>query len=252
MQVHRYREVEVFHQNQFSSVALCEDICDKNKLYIVKTIKCSQVMFANELYALSLLKDSQYVPKLINSFQCTDCVWKIVLDYVPSKTLKAYGKLTPKQTRQLFNAYQSVLNALYKGGLILLDVKPDNILVNENGMCFIIDFGGCVYERSINHTSTLVYTEGYLPPEWEAGMVFTPRLFRRIAVWSIGLTLYYALYGDLMIERSMKKTCLGQRQYTRRESTPDGSNDIVTLIKKLLNVYTHRLSYRKLLAYKLN
>lgn len=247
--INRYREREVYHKRDNSMVVKCADICDGNKEYIMKRITGVKDFFKNEKDCLDLLKSCKHVPKIVQTFGDSSLTWVIIMEYIPSRTLLQCGKLTVDQIEKLFATFQTVLNILYRGGFVMLDIKPDNILVDDEFNFYIIDFGGCVRINQLGQSS-LVYTEDYLPPEYEHGNRVSIDIFYSIAVWSVGICLYYALYGDINWELE-DTTCLRQKRLVDRDDTPCHSKKIVRLLNKLMNVYTSRMSYSKMLNTKL-
>ena len=67
----------------------------------------------------------------------------------------------PEKTK-LRNTLTSILEALeymHAAGVIHRDIKPDNIIIQENGSAVLIDFGAALL-GSPTHTLTMVSTPG--------------------------------------------------------------------------------------------
>jgi calcium-dependent protein kinase len=71
------------------------------------------------------------------------------------------------------------------------DIKPENILFSETGKPVLADFGFARYITSVNGLSTLG-TPLFLAPEINDGTYDS-----KCDVWSLGISLYYALTGLL-------------------------------------------------------
>ncbi len=85
------------------------------------------------------------------------------------------------------------LAAVHATGLAHLDVKPDNILVDESDRVRLIDFNLSLREDSpsVHH----VGTPAYMSPE-QAAREQAPTLDARADVFSLGVVLYEALTGE--------------------------------------------------------
>lgn len=100
----------------------------------------------------------------------------------------------------IFNLFQakfysaSILCAveyLHKRNLIYRDIKPENILVTDNGYIKLIDFGTC--KEIDERTSTVIGTPHYMAPEVIMGEGYT----KIIDIWSISICLYEFVTGKV-------------------------------------------------------
>lgn len=91
-----------------------------------------------------------------------------------------------------------LVNALEKAhldGLILADIKPENILINEKGICKLADFGLTKKAREYigNYNKG---TPGYKSPEIDS----EGRITQKADVYALGATLYQMLTGKDIFE----------------------------------------------------
>jgi serine/threonine protein kinase len=66
------------------------------------------------------------------------------------------------------------LRYIHKLGVVHFDIKPENVMVTEEGSLKIIDFGGAVYSKNKGKISQITYTSPYLPPGAEDHMKNIP------------------------------------------------------------------------------
>ncbi|CAB3397643.1 unnamed protein product [Caenorhabditis bovis] len=96
------------------------------------------------------------------------------------------------------------LNHLHTHGVLHRDVKPENILVKENGKIILSDFGSAAFLNENEETScsssssstprrcSFVGTAQYVAPEMLKGEEMTPSS----DLWSFGVVLYQFITGD--------------------------------------------------------
>jgi hypothetical protein len=121
----------------------------------------------------------------------------IVMEYVPGGDLKDLmdnrGALSGGDLVRLSEAAAGLAHA-HERGVIHRDVKPHNILLDENGRPKLSDFGIARALDATHATRTGSYlgTALYSPPEQLRGDGVTPKS----DVYSLGVTLYHAATGQ--------------------------------------------------------
>ena len=120
----------------------------------------------------------------------------LVMEYLPGITLrdllKEQKRLTITQTITVMDAVLSGLAAAHTGGLIHRDVKPENVLLAEDGRIKIGDFG--LARATSANTATgaqLLGTIAYLAPE----LVTRGMADARSDIYALGIMLYEMLTG---------------------------------------------------------
>lgn len=113
----------------------------------------------------------------------------LLLEFCPYRDLKKYREAQKKQiNEEKINIWitQILLGLQYlrKHGVIIRDIKSENILLRKNGNVAIADFGVAKGERSGAHTSssisqTVVGTPGKMAPEMERLQKKTTRIVVR-------------------------------------------------------------------------
>lgn len=127
-----------------------------------------------------------------------DELW-IVMEYVPSRSLAeilaAEGALPVRTVAEIGVQLADALAAVHDRGIVHRDVKPGNVLITEQGLAKLTDFG---ISRSVRTDETITDspliggTPGYLAPEVAQGHPPTPAS----DVFSLGATLFSAVEGS--------------------------------------------------------
>ena len=123
----------------------------------------------------------------------------LVMDYVKGETLKKLLRNLPgnkffseDQVLTWCLSVADVLEYLHNRPepILFRDIKPDNIMVTEEGDVKLIDFGiAKVFAGpGADTTKYALYTEGYAPPEQWAG-----KAEKRSDIYSLGVTVYHLL-----------------------------------------------------------
>jgi eukaryotic-like serine/threonine-protein kinase len=117
----------------------------------------------------------------------------IVMEYVPGRSLADVGRLPVNRVVDLGVQACAGLQHAHDAGLVHRDVKPANLLVRDDGVLKIADFGIARGPESTRHTQvgTLLGTAAYLAPEQIAGADATAAS----DVYSLGAVLYELLTG---------------------------------------------------------
>jgi len=110
------------------------------------------------------------------------------------QVMQAEGPLTPRAALDILDPVLQALGAAHSAGLIHRDVKPENVILREDGTVKVADFG---LARAIDtvtstaHTGVLLGTVAYLSPEQvERGIADA-----RSDVYAAGLLLFEMLTG---------------------------------------------------------
>ena len=127
-----------------------------------------------------------------------DATW-FAMDLYPdtlAAKMERVGKMDEDQIIQFAHDIAAALSFAHEKGIIHRDIKPDNILLRENGAAVLTDFGiaraisGYVAATGFNMT---IGTPHYISPEQAQGRT----LDGRSDLYSLGITLYRAATGEL-------------------------------------------------------
>jgi serine/threonine protein kinase len=121
----------------------------------------------------------------------------IAMEYVDGKTLKqriAEGPVRIERAVDYVAQAAAAVHYAHKRGLVHRDLKPGNLLVTEDEVVKVTDFGlALAEEEQRDHAGEYAGTLLYMSPEQLRGEAH--RLDGRTDVWSLGVILYELLAG---------------------------------------------------------
>src|SRR6185437_6753581 len=111
----------------------------------------------------------------------------------------ADGPLDPARAVRIIEQVAKALNAAHKVGLIHRDVKPSNVLLDEDDFAYLIDFGiaRATDETRMTKTGNTIGTFAYIAPERLDGRSEEDG---RVDIYSLACVLYEALTGKQPFE----------------------------------------------------
>lgn len=128
-------------------------------------------------------KDSQYIyflTEFINGMELFDVI-------------RLIGLLTPSQSRFYGSIMLHALETLHSNSIMYRDLKPENVMVCENGYLKLIDMGTCkkINPKTARKTFTIIGTPNYMAPEILSGKGYN----FSVDLWSLGVVLYEFMAG---------------------------------------------------------
>jgi serine/threonine-protein kinase len=124
----------------------------------------------------------------------------IVFEHVDGENLKELvirsGRLPVRQALELALHIADGLSFAHEHGLVHRDVKPQNVLLSNEGEVKVTDFGiarSLHVEHGVTQTGTVLGTGEYLAPEQASGKTVSPAT----DVYSLGIVLWELLAGDV-------------------------------------------------------
>jgi eukaryotic-like serine/threonine-protein kinase len=164
----------------------------------------------------------------------------IVMEYVPGHTvadeLRARGKLEPPRVVDLALQVCGGLELAHSSGLVHRDVKPQNLLLRDDGTVKIADFGIARAAEATNLTQigSILGTAAYLSPEQAEGEPVTAAA----DIFSLGVVLYELLTGTTPHEfGSLADLVVKRREEPIRplsELEPDVSGKLEAVVMRCL------------------
>ncbi|WBB68982.1 serine/threonine-protein kinase [Micromonospora sp. WMMD812] len=121
----------------------------------------------------------------------------LVMEFVDgeplSKRIEAAGRLEVAETMSIVAQAAQALHAAHRGGIVHRDVKPSNLLVQEDGSVVLVDFGVArsTNVTSITSTNAVPGTALYMAPEQAAGRPVSGAT----DIYALGAVAYCCLTG---------------------------------------------------------
>jgi serine/threonine-protein kinase len=122
----------------------------------------------------------------------------LVMEFVTgqplSKRIEAAGRLEVGETMAIVAQVAQALHAAHLGGIVHRDVKPSNLLVQEDGSVVLVDFGVArsTNVTSITSTNAVPGTALYMAPEQAAGRPVSGAT----DIYALGAVTYCCLSGS--------------------------------------------------------
>ncbi len=149
----------------------------------------------DEARTAAMLQDPRIVT--VYDFEIRDRMAYLIMEYVEGITLTRllddYADfLTLDMVAAVFDAMAGALMVAHKAGVLHLDIKPDNIIINPQGQAKVTDFGLATLADASGAGTTGGGTIGYMPLE----QMRREHLDARTDEWSLASVAYEMLTGD--------------------------------------------------------
>ena len=195
--------------------------------------------FKNESKAISLLNHPNIVK--VYDVSVSDHLQYIVMEYVDGMTLREYlnergGKLTNRETVHFISQILKALDHAHRNGVVHRDIKPQNIMLLDNGQLRMMDFGIARISRAENQMTggKAMGSVHYISPEQAKGdeTDFTSDLY------SVGVMMYEMLSGHLpfdaddVVEVAIKQ--ISDKPKSLRELAPSVPPGLAEITEKAM------------------
>ncbi|WP_405538152.1 Stk1 family PASTA domain-containing Ser/Thr kinase [Streptomyces sp. NBC_00075] len=121
----------------------------------------------------------------------------LAMEYIAGCTLRDVlrerGALQPRAALDILEPVLAALGAAHRAGFVHRDMKPENVLIGDDGRVKVADFGLVrAVDTVTNTTGAVMGTVSYLAPE----QIETGTTDPRVDVYACGIVLYEMLTGD--------------------------------------------------------
>lgn len=160
----------------------------------------------------------------------------LVMEYLPAKSLAATlserGSIPAADVAAFGSQIASALAAAHASGIVHRDVKPANILITDEGVAKITDFGiaRAVGDVTVTQTGMFAGTPAYLAPEVARGQDPTSAS----DVFSFGATLYDAIEGGPPFPERQNQLALLRLVAEGKVQPPRQAGVLTALLMQLL------------------
>jgi serine/threonine-protein kinase len=231
--VGKYKILSTIGSGGFGTVFLADDTwIDKR---VALKVPHKQNLDFGELLREPRLLASLSHPNIVTilTAEKQENVFFIVMEYVPGETLETIimrdGALDMARALDYTCQICNAVDHAHKAGVLHRDLRPSNVLVGDNGLLKVADFGTSRFLEIAAHGTTVIGSPPYMAPEQFHGKaVFASD------VYSLGVTMYQMLTGMLPydtpspqdLEKLMKGDFVSPPR-TKNPKIPKALNDII-------------------------
>ncbi len=199
----RYQVIKSIGEGGMANVYLAYDtILDRNvAVKVLRGDLASDEKFVRRFQREALAASSLSNQNIVEVYDVGEDngEYYIVMEYIEGKHLKQLlkkrGKLTVTEAVDIVLQITDGLSVAHDSYIIHRDIKPQNIMILENGLVKITDFGIAMAMNStqLTQTNSVMGSVHYLPPEQASGKGAT----LQSDIYSIGILFYELLTGKL-------------------------------------------------------
>ncbi len=238
----RYQIIKSIGEGGMANVYLAYDtILDRNvAVKLLRGDLASDEKFVRRFQRESLSASSLNHPNIVEVYDVGEDNgdYYIVMEYIEGKHLKELikkrGKLTVSEVVDIMLQITDGMSVAHDSYIIHRDIKPQNIMILENGLVKITDFGIAMAMNAtqLTQTNSVMGSVHYIPPEQASGKGSS----LQSDIYSMGIVMYELLTGSLpykgenAVEIALKH--LKEPMPDIKEEFPSIPNSIANIILK--------------------
>jgi len=199
----RYQIIRTIGEGGMANVYLAHDtILDREvAVKLLRGDLADDEKFVRRFQREAISASSLSHPNIVEMYDVgeDDGKYYIVMEYVDGKTLKSLvkrrGSLTLTEVIDIMLQLTSAVACAHDSYIIHRDIKPQNVLIKEDGTVKITDFGIAMALNSneLTQTNSVMGSVHYLPPEQANGSGSTIKS----DIYSLGILMFELLTGKL-------------------------------------------------------
>ena len=229
----KYKILSTIGSGGFGTVYLAEDTWIDKKVAL--KVPHKQGVDFGELLREPRLLASLNHPNIVTimTAEKQENIFFIVMEFVPGETLETIiareGALELSRALDYICQISNAVDHAHRHGVLHRDLRPSNVLVADNGMLKVADFGTSRFLEIAAHGTTVIGSPPYMAPEQFSGKaVFASDLY------SLGVTMFQMMTGVLPydtpspadLERLMRGELLTSPRL-KNPKIPKAINDII-------------------------
>ena len=199
----RYQIIRTIGEGGMANVYLAHDtILDRDvAVKVLRGDLAGDEKFVRRFQREAIAASSLSHPNIVEMYDVgeDDGKYFIVMEYIEGRTLKSLikkrGALTLSEVIDIMLQITSGLSCAHESYIIHRDIKPQNILILDDGRVKITDFGIAMALNSneLTQTNSVMGSVHYLPPEQANGSGSTIKS----DIYSTGILMYELLTGKI-------------------------------------------------------
>ena len=200
--LNRYRIVESCGTGGFGTVLTCWDTRLQRRVAIKRLPLAGTGAASTLAEALAEARTSSMLahPNIVTvyDFEVDGPYAYLVMEYVDGLTLAELlqrvegGILTHDEAAALVQSVASALGYAHENGVLHMDIKPTNIMIDHTGTIKLCDFGMATLASAAGYGGARGGTVGYMPPEQIEGLIVD----ERTDVFSLAVVVWQSLLGS--------------------------------------------------------
>ena len=197
----RYQIVRVIGEGGMANVYLAKDTL-LDRLVAVKVLRgdlADDEKFIKRFHREANAAATLNHPNIVTLYDVGEDENYIVMEFVDGQTLKNLvkkrGSLTPYEVVDIMKQVCDGIAYAHDSYIIHRDIKPQNIMILDDGMVKIMDFGiaTAINRLELTQTNSVLGSVHYLPPEQANGGSATIKS----DIYSLGIMMYELLTGKV-------------------------------------------------------
>eukprot|EP00960_Hanusia_phi_P044258 756543-Hanusia_phi.AAC.1 len=204
--IKRWQRGNLIGSGSFGKVYLGMNL-DSGEIFVVKQVMFMQkdkqdaedvLQLEAEIALLGTLNHPNIVKYLGTERNNITNELSIFLEHMPggsvAELVSRFGKLDESVIRKYTREVLEGLTYLHDKGIIHRDIKGQNILVDNRGVCKLADFGASRYLQSADSAANLSFkgTPVFMSPE----VIMEQRYSKKSDIWSVGCTVLQMATGN--------------------------------------------------------